>query len=439
MTNSSILKCILALSITSVYIWLFGISGYVGADAASKEETLSVNTERDIKPPVADNTVDDSGVAEEAAFNPMVTAVNQTITAEVTIYDTTIDVSRPIRAGFADLPAQTTAERYYSTEEEPATSVATTAPDTTTAPEETTTTPPTESTTSESVTTTSAETNVTTTTPRESTNASGTLTVFDTREGKNVTASAKSIVARIVQNEIGSGFEKEAIKAMCVAAYTYSKLYADNGQIAQVRLAAAASDRVVQCAEEVEGEAIYYGNSLIQAVYYASSAGHTASSVNVWGQDIPYLRSVECPLDSRFDPNYGLTKSFSSDDIMARVLEKTGVRLEGDPTSWLEITSYTDTVYVGNMRVGGYSSYTKDGKTVDFTGKTFRDIMGTTELRSAAFGVNYDKSRDTFTFTTYGYGHGVGLSQNGANALAKYEGYDYKQILKFYFNGTEIY
>ena len=41
------------------------------------------------------------------------------------------------------------------------------------------------------------------------------------------------------------------------------------------------------------------------------------------------------------------------------------------------------------------------------------------------------------SFVTRGYGHGVGMSQYGANEMAKL-GYNYKEILKYYYKGTEI-
>lgn len=48
-------------------------------------------------------------------------------------------------------------------------------------------------------------------------------------------------------------------------------------------------------------------------------------------------------------------------------------------------------------------------------------------------------SDQVVTFTIYGggYGHGVGMSQNGAQGMAK-EGKNYKQILEFFFQGTEV-
>ena len=38
---------------------------------------------------------------------------------------------------------------------------------------------------------------------------------------------------------------------------------------------------------------------------------------------------------------------------------------------------------------------------------------------------------------TIGYGHGVGMSQYGAEGMAQ-EGYNYQEILKYYYSGTNI-
>jgi len=38
---------------------------------------------------------------------------------------------------------------------------------------------------------------------------------------------------------------------------------------------------------------------------------------------------------------------------------------------------------------------------------------------------------------TVGYGHGVGMSQYGAKGMAE-EGYNYKEILSYYYSGTSI-
>ena len=250
---------------------------------------------------------------------------------------------------------------------------------------------------------------------------------------------ALEIVGRMTQNEVGHTFAPEAIKAQAVAAYTYVKFCNEYGTYPSVGLASTVSDSVNVLVQSVLGKAIYYNGALIQAVYSASSAGYTASSKNVWGSDYPYLQSRFCDLDKQYDPNYGRKVEYTSAEIKSKVLEKTGIELTGDPSGWLSVETNVDGFYVGQMNVGGYHSYTdSSGDTVKITGRVFREKIMSFELRSSAFDVEYDAGTDKFIFTTYGYGHGVGMSQNGANALATYLGYDYKQILTYYYQGTEV-
>lgn len=417
MTNNSLLKCSAAFLILSLYIWLFGFTAEIGGDKTPEyfadegrefqiqEAPVTATPAQAEQMPPSAVVPPDSERRPSLADMPGVAYEFETTTAAPPVSSETVETTTP----------EITTTAKTTTTEKTTTSAATSA----VPPEITTTT-----------------TEKTTTAPPDS--KSPQITVFDGATGKNVTGSELSVISRLVQSEIGSSFDREAIKAQAVAAYTYCLLYQNNGQYANVRLSASASDLVTDCVRSVLGEAVYYKGEIIQAVYHASSAGYTASAVNVWGQDLPYLRSVACELDTRFDPNYGVTRSFTSGDIMARVLENTGIQMTGDPADWIKILDYNDHVYVGNMTLGGKGEYEKNGGTTKITGKIFRDIMGTTDLRSSAFDVAYDAARDVFTFTTYGYGHGVGMSQHGANLLAKYEGYNYKQILQFYYTGTEI-
>ena len=216
------------------------------------------------------------------------------------------------------------------------------------------------------------------------------------------------------------------------------RYFNDRGQSPSVILSSNVSDSTRLLVQSVLGEAVYYDGEIIQAVYSASSAGYTASCKSVWGTNFPYLQSVFCELDEEYDPNYGRTKSFSSSDIKSRVYNKTGISLTGNPENWFVIDGRVDGKYVGSMSVGGNHAYVSDGKTINITGRVFREKIMSFDIRSNAFDIDYNPSTDEFTFTTYGYGHGVGLSQNGANNLAKYWGWDYRQILEFYYTGTYV-
>lgn len=263
--------------------------------------------------------------------------------------------------------------------------------------------------------------------------------LYVTVSGMTVSGKAVDIVSRVTQNEMGYTFAPEAIKAQAVAAYTYIKYCNKYGTYPSVLLSDTVNDSVRVLTESVIGQAVYYDGDYIQAVYSASSAGYTASSENVWGNAYPYLTSVFCELDAKYDPNYGRVVTYSSEDIRNRILNVTGIELSGDPSGWISIDGYSDGKYVEQMNIGGYHSYTgSSGRTVKLSGRAFRENIMSYELRSAAFDVSYDASTDLFTFTTYGYGHGVGMSQNGANNLASQWGYDYKQILEFYYTGATV-
>lgn len=421
-------KIAVVLIIAISYLLLFGITERVeSVDDDSKASISHTPAADDDEEPPQETTA----VTEQAPVIP----------SEITFPNySDLNVSNPLRP-FQDNAAVLLPSGYEDilTEAE------------TTVPEVTTTTVPdvviddettiTEATVTEAVTVTATATEPpqTTTTAPEQSNPSGeTLTIRYSGSGGSVEGDAADILARVVMGEIGGSFDEEAIKAQAVASYTYIKYYNENGSTPNVAVATP-NQRVKNCVNEVLGQGIYFNGELIQAVYGASSAGYTASSKEVWGVDYSYLQSKKCELDALYDPNYGVKSTFTSNEIRKNVRDATGIELEGDPGSWFAIKSHVDSVYVGSLSIGGKTSYTDDdGKQIEITGKVMREKIMNYDIRSSCFEISYNADTDKFTFTTYGYGHGVGMSQNGANNLAKYWNYDYKEILSFYFPGTEI-
>ena len=244
--------------------------------------------------------------------------------------------------------------------------------------------------------------------------------------GSTVSGSGVSIVARIVQNEIGSTYPDEAIKAQAVAAYTFVRYHNSTGSAPAVGLAGSANERVTRLVKEVAGEQITYNGKPILASYCAMSAGQTASSRSVWGRDLAYLQPVDSSVDEA-ESGFLRTMTLSSGQVKSKLQSALGVNLDGvDPEDWFEILSWWDDgPYVNEVRIGG---------TVTTTGRKLREnIFG---LRSAAFEIEYDPGADRFTFTTRGYGHGVGMSQVGAKHLAN-DGWDHTEILEHYYSGAQ--
>lgn len=482
-------KIIAALCICNVYLFTCGVMGTVGDTRPADAEDISVPRGESSESAVGDE-LNGQGTVDFIVPDAVQT---QTVHIEQLDFAQAPLAERPVHSTFSpsgnyEAEPEIASEESESasaddesdseivivdTYEEPDPAETTTATTKATTRATTTTTTPAATTTpfiATTVTTTTAKTTtVTTTTAATTKDISGGIPVDDTitsssastepqpteiitnedaaneilyvkNRGTTVSGTALDIISRITQNEIGYTFAPEAIKAQAVAAYTYVKYCNKYGTYPSVILSDSVSDSVRVLTASVIGQAVYYNGNYIQAVYSASSAGYTASSAAVWGNEYSYLKSVYCELDEKYDPNYGRKVEFSSDDIKSRVYEKTGIELSGDPSSWITIDSYVEGKYVGQVNVGGYHSYTdSDGDSVKITGRVFREKIMNFDLRSSAFDVSYDAASDTFTFTTYGYGHGVGMSQNGANIIATYWGWDYKQILQFYYSGTEVY
>lgn len=268
------------------------------------------------------------------------------------------------------------------------------------------------------------DTQTTTTSPTVSTPLNDVLSVRI--NGSVQSLDGYTLVCKIVANEISTSFSDEAIKAQAVATYSYIKYNNSKGISPSVLVDNNVPTRIKNIVSQVYGIACYYNGSYAQTVYCASTAGYSASAVNVWGTNIPYLVSVPCAVDLTSDPNYGLTKTFSEADIRSRLESKLGIVLSNNPSEWIKIMSYIDTSYVGNISIDGQ-------KTI--SGRYLRETVLSFDLRSASFDVAYNNGQ--FVFTTYGYGHGVGMSQNGANILAK-QGYTYTDILKYYYTGITV-
>ena len=258
MQKASIGKILLALVISCVYIYLFGIVQVVH---------VSADNEREIEVSI-----------------PEVTTSAET---EKTPETTTIKLHDDKKPTLADVKAQTTA----TTKAETTTSTTTVkkrtptpaADNTVIIPETTTVTTTAAATTAAPETTTAETTSAPTPTPDNS--GEEQLSVYDQVTGTYYTAGAREIIARAVVGEIWNEFPDEAVKAQAVAEYTYIKKNNEMGVSPTTALKTDVYDRIYKLVDEVLGEAIYYNGEMIQCSFFASSCGYTNSAENVWGVD----------------------------------------------------------------------------------------------------------------------------------------------------------
>ncbi len=217
----------------------------------------------------------------------------------------------------------------------------------------------------------------------------GTVLVQDSAAGTAGIPSADDI-ARVVQQEMGSSFEPEALKAQAVAAYTYARNHGNSiGGMSSVSDITKVSEKVRNAVQAVYGQMVTYNGQPINAVFHAMSAGKTADSRTIWGGAIPYLTPVDSAGDTRQN-RYQVTTTYTAQEMAGILEDALGVTMGGDPAEWFTILSQDGAVsaeigYVGQMRIQiNPDSYT------DISGNYFREnVMGYSRMRSPCFTITY--------------------------------------------------
>lgn len=128
-------------------------------------------------------------------------------------------------------------------------------------------------------------------------------------------------------------------------------------------------------------QVVTYGGGLIDAVYSASSGGHTENSEIVWVSAVPYLKGVDDPYDATGgNPNGAWSRTYS------------GAQLG----SWFGLGTVTNVQILGNTGTSGRVDkatvrLTGTGGTKDVNGATFRSTVNSrspgSQLMSTRFAV----------------------------------------------------
>ena len=229
-----------------------------------------------------------------------------------------------------------------------------------------------------------------------------------------------------------ASFNSEALKAQAIVARTYAlkrisenktltdtvstQVYKDNTELKDLWK----NDfnkyysKVKNAVESTKGIVLTYNGAYIDAVYHSTSNGMTEDAIYVWGNNIPYLKSVESKSDKNVS-SYKREVTFTYEKLSNAL----NTEINKDTTFVLERNS---SGRVTNVKVND----------IEIKGTTFRSLLG---LRSTDFTI--ELASESVIITTYGYGHGVGMSQYGANSLANM-GYSYKSILSHYYQNISF-
>ncbi|ERI93772.1 SpoIID/LytB domain protein [Clostridiales bacterium oral taxon 876 str. F0540] len=247
----------------------------------------------------------------------------------------------------------------------------------------------------------------------------------------------------VVGYEMANNFPLEALKAQTIAARNYalsrigyeaSKGYDfDDTASYQVYKGYNSSyQNVINAVNQTRGEVLLYNDKLVETLYSAWHGGVSENSENVWGNTVPYLRSVSDPYESDAWPNGN--RIYSNAQVQAALVSKRYLS-STDIFESLDLSSITR---FPSGRVSSINIIYKDSAGVDQTKSVTKDNTRTfLGLPSNLYTVTYDSVNGFYTFSGKGNGHGLGMSQIGARNRAS-AGQTYNEILKFYYQGTYI-
>ena len=157
---------------------------------------------------------------------------------------------------------------------------------------------------------------------------------FGRYRGKNITAvnvvNIDDYLYSVVPSEMPASYHQEALKAQAIAARTYTTTnlhvhnldgyeLCDNIHCQMYKGFDNENDKTNKAVDDTKGLIAYYNNIPINAVFHASSGGHTANSEDVWIEQTPYLKGV--PEINELDRN-NWTRTYTTSDIEAIVTAK---------------------------------------------------------------------------------------------------------------------
>ena len=240
----------------------------------------------------------------------------------------------------------------------------------------------------------------------------------------------------VVGREMSNTWPNETIKAQVVVARTYAlktlgKHKKDgfdlcDKQDCQVYGGCEAEyANVSQAVDETRDEVVCFGNEIASVFYHSSCGGHTENITNVWGQNgLEYLKGRRCSY-CKNSPTFEWDVTIDYDDI-TDACRKKGYKV-GD-INRLKIRSYTKAGRVKEL------SLFWENASISVKGEEFRRLFSNI-LKSTMFDIT-NKKKGVY-FSGKGLGHGIGMCQYGAKGLGE-KGSSYKDIIEFYFSGTEI-
>jgi stage II sporulation protein D len=256
-----------------------------------------------------------------------------------------------------------------------------------------------------------------------------------------VEMALEQYVAAVLAGECSTFRSDEGIKAMAVAARSYALSLRGRHAAEGYDLCAtthcqrlepdAVTPRLASLASQTAEELLWFEGKVAFASYSRRCGGTTEDAAAVWGGlRAPFLRSHEDPYCARQSASVWHWSAPAAE--IAAALRKSQLRAPAE----------MDGIAVAQRTVSGRArvlALLGNGEDVRMSASSFRfaigRALGFNTVRSDRWSVAREGAQLSFVGT--GEGHGVGLCQLGADQMGV-EGHGYREILAFYYPGTEL-
>ncbi len=252
------------------------------------------------------------------------------------------------------------------------------------------------------------------------------------------TIPLEEYVVEVLAGEMPINFELEALKAQAVASRSYAlkrieynkdkeydvvdsiqnQVYLDNDYLKEAwnNNYIKNINKLRTAVNETIDEYLEYDNNVADTLFFSTSNGYTEDSNNIFNFDCNYLKSVESNWDKEVSPVFNSSKIINLTDFYKKLNIPYNKNLN------IEIEKRSNTGRILLIKINNK----------EYKGTDIYNLLG---LKSTDFTI--ELQGDTVEINTKGYGHGVGMSQYGAEGMAK-KGYNYKEILSHYYQGTNL-
>ncbi|MDO5125828.1 MAG: stage II sporulation protein D [Ruminococcus sp.] len=274
---------------------------------------------------------------------------------------------------------------------------------------------------------------------------SATVKILFTEQNRVEEIPLEDYLVGAVLAQMPAEFDIEALKAQTVLAHTYilSRQLSEEASPTKALNGAAISDdsslyqsyftskqaeklygdgyskalsKVKKAVDSVKNKVLTYENEPIVVSFHAISSGKTESAKDMWGTEIPYLKSVDSKWDSK-------TANFEKSTVITLKELSEHFPQAGDiDENSLEIVKKTTNGTILSIKINDLT----------MTGTEFANALS---LPSPCFTLNFED--DSCIIKSKGLGHLVGMSQYGADYLSK-QGKSYQEILEHYFPKTQL-